>query len=328
MPNRKITLKRNNSGTVEPLFPTTTSDQILTDDGLSSIFTNNKINYAYLPDGVKYGLKFEGTVALSGTVTEVQNISAFSSLTQDNLGKYVIVSAAGKLAGKSVANSMIGDVTYIVYGEESEYVTGSDANTEVINLEAGDWIIYTKVAGDGGDPENFTYSFSVLNNTHSEATAGSSAANSKPGIMSAAQVFKLSGIASSADNYGGFNVTDGTNSTTISSGDSVTFSASNGASVSNSNGTITISAPNAYSHPSHTARDIDTSGVDVLSTFDSDSSGHITGITTRTLPAATTSASGVMSDTDKTKLDATNVVQYGDAATSSATYGFIFFDED
>ena len=43
---------------------------------------------------------------------------------------------------------------------------------------------------------------------------------------------------------------------------------------------------NDYTHPSHTSRSINTSGAAVLDTFTSDSSGHVTGITTRNLTAA------------------------------------------
>ena len=47
---------------------------------------------------------------------------------------------------------------------------------------------------------------------------------------------------------------------------------------------------NNYSHPSHTSRSINTSGATVLDTFTSDSSGHVTGITTRNLTAANVGA--------------------------------------
>lgn len=68
--------------------------------------------------------------------------------------------------------------------------------------------------------------------------------------------------------------------------------------------TITIAATDTtYTHPTLTTRSIDTSGVDVLDVFTSDASGHVTNITTRTLPDATTSTPGVMSAADKTKLE-------------------------
>lgn len=51
---------------------------------------------------------------------------------------------------------------------------------------------------------------------------------------------------------------------------------------------------NAYVHATHTERNIDTSGVDVLDAFTSDAEGHVTNISTRTLPNATTSSVGVI----------------------------------
>lgn len=68
--------------------------------------------------------------------------------------------------------------------------------------------------------------------------------------------------------------------------------------------TITISSTDTvYTHPTLTARSIDTSGVEVLDVFTSDTSGHVTAASKRTLPDATTSTPGVMSAADKTKLD-------------------------
>jgi len=43
---------------------------------------------------------------------------------------------------------------------------------------------------------------------------------------------------------------------------------------------------NNYTHPSYTARSIDTSGAEVLDTFTSDTSGHVTAITKRTMTLA------------------------------------------
>jgi hypothetical protein len=61
---------------------------------------------------------------------------------------------------------------------------------------------------------------------------------------------------------------------------------------------------NNYSHPNHTARSIDTDGIEVLDTFTSDSLGHVTGVAKRSLPIVTTSLPGVMAAADKIKLDA------------------------
>lgn len=60
---------------------------------------------------------------------------------------------------------------------------------------------------------------------------------------------------------------------------------------------------NNYSHPAYTTRSIDTDGVEVVDTFTSDGTGHVTSVSKRSLPNATTSLPGVMSAADKTKLD-------------------------
>ena len=77
---------------------------------------------------------------------------------------------------------------------------------------------------------------------------------------------------------------------------------------------------NNYSHPTYTVRNVDTDGVVVLDTFTSDAQGHVTGIGTRTLPNATSSNPGVMSQIDKNKLDgiAANANNYV-LPTASAT---------
>ena len=51
---------------------------------------------------------------------------------------------------------------------------------------------------------------------------------------------------------------------------------------------------NDYTHPAYTTRSITTSGVEVLSTFTSDAIGSVTGITTRTLPSASATVTGVV----------------------------------
>jgi hypothetical protein len=60
---------------------------------------------------------------------------------------------------------------------------------------------------------------------------------------------------------------------------------------------------NNFTHPAYTSRSIDTDGVEVLDLFTSDAIGSVTNITKRTLPTATNALPGVMSATDKAKLD-------------------------
>lgn len=71
---------------------------------------------------------------------------------------------------------------------------------------------------------------------------------------------------------------------------------------------------NNYVHPTFTSRDIETTNVDVLATFTSNGEGHVTGITTRTLPDATTTAKGVTQLATGTELT-TNLVATKPAST-------------
>jgi len=66
---------------------------------------------------------------------------------------------------------------------------------------------------------------------------------------------------------------------------------------------LKLDAAYNYTHPTYTAKSIDTTGVDVLDTFTSDAAGHVTAITTRTLPDATASVDGIMTKEYASKLD-------------------------
>lgn len=80
---------------------------------------------------------------------------------------------------------------------------------------------------------------------------------------------------------------------------------------------------NNYSHPTYTERSVDTDGVVVVNTITSDSQGHVTGMSTRALPNATSSLPGVMSATDKNKLDgiAENANNYSLPTASASVLG-------
>lgn len=56
--------------------------------------------------------------------------------------------------------------------------------------------------------------------------------------------------------------------------------------IKTSTGWRDMGSDTAYSHPAYTVRNVDTSGAEILDTFTSDATGHVTGITTRTLTLA------------------------------------------
>jgi hypothetical protein len=334
MANRKITLKRNNDGTVDNLFPKTTADQIVWydsvgDDYINVFDSNNKLKAAHIPSFLVGGLNFRNSLDLTASGGSDDTIHQLLTAKEGSgyestleAGDFWIVQTAGVVSGFSAGAG--GNVTYwLVNGEEGEYTDEpSDAVGEDITLEVGDYIVFTGSETQADTTTVIRYYFSIINNDQRLATS------SRPGLISATNQAKLDGIAESADNYGGFSVVVGEDSTVIGSGDSVTFVGDGGAIISESAGTITIFAPEEYSHPTYATRSIDTTGVDVLDTFTSDAFGHITAITTRTLPNATVNDPGVMSAADKKKVDETNVVRYANADDSASTYGYIYFDED
>ena len=69
------------------------------------------------------------------------------------------------------------------------------------------------------------------------------------------------------------------------------------------NGALWVDVTAQYIHAVLAAQSIDTAGIEVLDTFTSNTEGHVTGVTKRTLPEATQSLPGVMSSADKTKID-------------------------
>lgn len=115
------------------------------------------------------------------------------------------------------------------------------------------------------------------------------------GVMSAADKTKLDGIAASADAYGSWNLkVGGVQKLAVGSGVAVDIVGGSNITATYAANVVTIANTYSYTHPSYTIHDIDTTGVDVLSTFNTDTTGHVTGITKRTLPSASASAVGVI----------------------------------
>jgi len=76
-------------------------------------------------------------------------------------------------------------------------------------------------------------------------------------------------------------------------------------SYNDTTGKTTVTNTAIYSHPTQAAIDVDATnnGVNVIDRVVVDTLGHVTSVGTRNLSEATTSAAGVMSPTDKTKLN-------------------------
>jgi hypothetical protein len=183
MADRKITLKRNNSGTTEVLYPTTTVDQLFTSNGQTAVFdTANKLKYAYLPEGIVGGLKFQGAVA----VADVDDEGLIASLLDDMVITYTATGAVGSywIASEplvwlnSTGVSQLGNpLRYYewIFQEFSE--EGQDGTATGISFEAGDWIVIVSIAGSGTQANPYSMVLSQINNTYGNAT------NSQRGIV-------------------------------------------------------------------------------------------------------------------------------------------------
>ena len=175
MADRKITLKRNNSGTTEVLYPTTTVDQIYTSNGVNAIFDGNKIKVEYLPDAVFDSLLFYGTFDPSGTAgtfaTSLE--AAFQDANAANRsvkGYYWVASAVGTFNEETVTavESQGGIYFNWTFETDDAGATGQPLTTN--EMEVGDWMVLTSVSGDGTSGDPYTLTFAIISNLYESAT--------------------------------------------------------------------------------------------------------------------------------------------------------------
>jgi hypothetical protein len=203
MAAQNITLKRviDNSGTTDNLFPTTHMGQIQVSDsdaqslaefleftyvpiadlgqnnGVATLNGSGKLNASQVPDYLFGGLKFVSTL----TNTEV-NSEAKTALILDGIqqlygsaaldgmeGTYWVASenitldtaTAVRQAG---ATGRYYDWQGIVPDEEGE----ASGDTIGLEIEAGDWLVITKVTGSGTNVAPYVIIFGVVNNTYQD----------------------------------------------------------------------------------------------------------------------------------------------------------------
>lgn len=164
MANVNITIKRNNSGTYDNLYPKTTPEQV---EGLLS---GGKIAYTYLPSYVIGGLKFGGTTSLATSTSlatifnGVVNFSTTADAATQKFGTYFIVTTGGTLTTQEATIGSVAGYLLNAPGDEGDDVTP-------ITLEAGDWIVLRaqQRVGSGGTLELY-YLFDIINNTYQDAT--------------------------------------------------------------------------------------------------------------------------------------------------------------
>lgn len=177
MADRKITLKRNNAGTTEILYPTTTADQIYTINGVDQIFdTANKLKYSYLPEGIVGGLKFQGTITSENVDTDAEIASLLDDMIQNYggkggaLGSYWIASEPLIWENATADASLGNPLRYYNWSFEESAEESADGTNVGMSFEPGDWIVIISITGEGTLASPYSFLLSQINNTYQNAT--------------------------------------------------------------------------------------------------------------------------------------------------------------
>ena len=181
-------------------------------------------------------------------------------------------------------------------GADNELTLSGTADVRTGALEVDGTLKLDSVANAGSDLDKFL----VIN--------GSGQVEYRTG----AEVLSDIGAGTGSGSMSTFNVTDGTNSSSIADGQSITFTGSGLISVAENGGEITVSTTaNNYSHPTQTAINASGTGATVVDGVTVNTLGHTTAVSTRTLTLANLGYTGAT--------DANNYVL--PAATTSVVGG-------
>lgn len=247
------------------------------------------------------------TVSGSHTITLAEEVRVEDSLFVLNHG---FTGTPSEDAGLLVERGSSTNVAMIWDESADEFVFGTTAEAGADNeltlsgtaavrtgaLEVDGILQLDSVANAGSDPDKFL----VIN--------GSGQVEYRTG----AEVLSDIGAGTGSGSMSTFNVTDGTNSSSIADGQSITFAGSGLISVAESSGTITISTTaNNYSHPTQSAINASGTGATVVDGVTVNTLGHTTAVSTRTVTLADLGYTGAT--------DANNYVL--PSATTSVTGG-------
>jgi hypothetical protein len=167
------------SGTVwQNQAPATTASQIFTDSTFAtSIFENNKVKVAYLPNEVFDSLRFGSVVYTdpAADFAEYLQEAYNDSVTIGNrtmVGVYLVAGAVLSIANQ--ATGIQGTASADKYFKwnfinQDSAITG--APTSSGTMEIGDWVVIESITGLGTSGSPFVLSLSIINNTYEIATA-------------------------------------------------------------------------------------------------------------------------------------------------------------
>lgn len=156
-------------------------------------------------------------------------------------------------------------------GADNSLTLAGTADVRTGALEVDGTLKLDSVANAGSDPDKFL----VVN------------ASGQVEYRTGAEVLSDIGAGTGSGSMSTFNVTDGTNSSSIADGQNITFTGSGLISISENAGEITVSTTaNNYAHPTQTAINASGTGATVVDGVTVNTLGHTTAVSTRTVTLA------------------------------------------
>lgn len=268
--NSGISVNRGQGADIPVLQWNETSDRWqFTNDGSTfyNIPTTSEYNNYSLPTASSTVL---GGVKIGSGITITSGVISADSQTDNNFTNALLTKLNGIAAGADNYGSWtvsdgtnsetVGSGTTVQWRGAGATTVAYDASTNRFNISSTNTtysaatsaalglikIGYTDngknyaVELDANSKAYVNVPWTDTNTTYSVATTSSN------GLMSSTDKTKLDGIATNADNYGGWRISDGSTTEVIASGDTLTVSASGAASVSydGASNTLTVSATN------------------------------------------------------------------------------------
>jgi len=343
MPDRKITLRRNNAGTSEAMYPTTTTDQVMTSNGSTAVFgSDNKLKYNYLPEGIVGGLKFQET----RTAADLDSDQDIANLMDYLLTEYGATGMIGAyyIASENLTVDTNGNATQASGGGnwwqtqafDQDSVTGEEEpdDSTQLELETGDWLVIQKVTGAGtSSSDPYKVEFGVINNTYQNATTNQkgivelatndetdTGTDTSLAVTPAGLASVLSGYSTTNTTYTTSAVDSGANAIirltgSDSSTEDITLVAGDNMTITPSGDNITL----ASAHPSiSAASSVNNSGRTYIQDITLDSNGHITGITSATETVTNTDTNDYLDGISKSG----NTLTFSVGSQTDVTYDF------
>jgi hypothetical protein len=217
-------------------FPQTQAQLIRNNADTDNVFdSNDKIKISYLPNAVFDSLYYFSSVTSNTTLASLADAAILdaSSIARAALGYYWVISttagATVTLTAAPISAVTVNGRSYRTFWTPAEGPALPSNPTTTSNLEAGDWVVISKITGSGtgGDPY-FVY-FATVNNTY-ELMAGADGTNAgAPGLVPGAAANQnlsyLRGDGTWATPPGTYSHPTGGANTTISAANGLVLSA-------------------------------------------------------------------------------------------------------